>query len=117
MERLVFLPVAFALAILASPFQLSYFSFAVLAGFSIVLFDFVRGEEETFEPQYGYLSIVFGFVCLAIAFYITYSRGITFEALDQDRTFPKFVRRMPYFGVTFLTIGVVIVLKSIVNRR
>jgi len=117
MERLVFLPVAFALAILASPFHLSYFAFAVLAGLGIILFDFVRGKEESFEPQFGYWSVLLGFVCVAIAFYISNSYGITFEALDHDRTFPKLVRRLPYFGVTFLTIGAVIVIKSIFNRR
>ena len=116
MERLIFLPVAFALAILASPFHLSYLTFAILVGLGIILFDFVRGKNESFEPQFGYCSLVVGLVCLAIAFYISKSYGITFEALDHDRTVPKFVRRLPYFGVTFLTIGAVIVIKSIFSK-
>ena len=105
MERLVFLPIALVLAILVSPFHLSYFTFGILAGLGIILFDFVRGKDESFEPQFGYWSLIFGLVCLAIAFYISNSHGITFEGLDHDQTFPKFVRPLPYFGVTFLTIG------------
>lgn len=110
MERLVFLPLAFALAFLAFNFHLSYFTFAILAGLGIIVFDFVRGKEESFEPQFGYWSVLFGLVCLAIAFYISNSYGITFEALDHDKTFPKLVRRLPYFGVTLLTIGLSLLL-------
>jgi len=117
MERLVFLPVALTLAVFVAPFHLSYFTFTIVAGLGIILFDYVCGKEESFEPQFGYWSVLFGLVCLAIAFYISNKYRITFEALDHDRSFPKFVRRLPYFGVTFLIVGAVIVIKSIFSKR
>ncbi|MFY9260371.1 MAG: hypothetical protein WAO71_07690 [Gallionella sp.] len=117
MERLVFLPVAFFLVILTYPFHLSYLAFGVLMGLGIIVFDFVRGKEESFEPPLGYLLVVLGLTCLAIAFYISNRYGITFEALDHDKTFPKFVRKLPYFGVALLTMGAVIVIKSFFRKR
>jgi hypothetical protein len=65
----------------------------------------------------GYWLVVLGLACLAIAFYISNRYGITFEALDHDKTFPKFVRRLPYFGVVLFTIGAVIVIKSFFRKR
>ena len=117
MERLVFLPVALTLAVFFAPYHLSYFTFAIVTGIGIILLDYVRGKEEFFEPRFGYWSVLFGLACLAIAFYISNKYSITFEALNHDKTFPKLVRRLPYFGVTLLTIGAVIVIKSIFSKR
>ncbi|MEQ1533672.1 MAG: hypothetical protein HOO97_11310 [Sideroxydans sp.] len=114
MERLIFLP--FAIAVMAYPFHLSYFGFAVVAGFGIILVDFFRGKNESFEPTFGLLLLLIGIIFLVVAFYICNSLGITFEALDHDKTFPKLVRRLPYFGIVFLTMGIVIVAKSVIHK-
>lgn len=116
MERLIFLPFAFAIAVLAYPFHLSYFGFAVVAGLGIILVDFFRGKNESFEPKFGLLLFLIGIICLVVALYICNSLGMTFETLDHDKTFPKLVRRLPYFGIAFLTMGIVIVAKSVIHK-
>lgn len=117
MERLVFIPVGLAIAILTSPFHLTYFAFAIVVGLAITLLDFMWGNKEAFDPQFGYWSLATGLVCLVVAYYLSNDQGITFDEMVNDKTFPKLLRRLPYFGVAFLTIGTVIVIKSIFRKR
>ncbi len=47
---------------MAYPFHLSYFGFAVVAGFGIILVDFFRGKNESFEPTFGLLLLLIGII-------------------------------------------------------
>ena len=117
MKRLIFLPVALIFAAVLVPFHFSYITISIFAGIVIIFFDFFTDRDYSTKSLVGYWAIFFGVLCLAIAFYLSHISGITFEALLNDRDFPKVVRRLPSFGIAFLTIGAVIVLKSIFIRR
>jgi hypothetical protein len=115
-ERFLFLPVAFALALLVIPFHLSYIALAIIVAIAILLFDLLRGKEN-YDPQDGYWFLAIGVILLVSAYFVSSNYGISFEALDHDQSFPKLVRRLPYFGVASLTIGAIIVAKSLFIRR
>lgn len=116
MQRLAMIPLGMTVGYLSLNYHLTYFSFGILIGLSIIFVDYLHGKEHTSDPQFGYISVLVGIALLATTFFITNSYGITFEELDQDKNFSKFARYLPVFSVTFLTMGVFGVIKSISGR-
>jgi Na+/melibiose symporter-like transporter len=105
-QRLTFLPVAIVTALIAIRLDLTYVGFAILAGIVIPIVALVRGRETFASATPGYTFVVVGFVLLILAYFVCNHYGISFEALDHDRSFPKAIRRLPYLGIAFLTAGV-----------
>jgi hypothetical protein len=116
-ERLIWMIVAIVLVIVILPFHFTYVGFGIAAGLAIVLFDFTRNKRESFDSKYGYWSLIIGIFCLLVAYYVSKNYGISFDELDYDKSFFKLVRGLPFFGITFLTIGVVVITKSMLNKQ
>jgi len=89
---------------------------AIIVAIFILLFDLLRGKENS-DPQVGYWFLAIGIALLISAYFVSSNYGISFEALDQDKSFPKLVRGLPYYGVSSLTMGAIIVAKSLFTRR
>lgn len=116
MERLAFLPVVIATTIVASRLNLTYAGLAILVGILIPIVSSVRGQDMFNTPALGYALLLIGLAFLALAYFVCSNYGISFEALDQDRSFPKTVRRSPYFGIAFMTSGVTVIALTVFRK-
>lgn len=117
MERLAFLPVAIITALIAIRLDLTYVSLAILVGIVIPVFAMVRGSDMFSSSAPGYAFAIVGLALLVLAYLVCSHYGISFEALDQDRSFPRTVRRLPYFGIAFLTTGLIAIAVSIFRQQ
>jgi Na+/melibiose symporter-like transporter len=117
MERLVFLPVAIATALISIRLDLTYAGLAVLVGIVIPLVSLVRGEDMFSTATLGYLCVFLGIALLTFSYFVCNHYGISFEALDHDWSFPRVVRRSPYFGIAFLSTGATTIAISILKKR
>ncbi|MGQ3169168.1 MAG: hypothetical protein ACT6RZ_00740 [Methylophilus sp.] len=117
MDRLLFLPAALILAIVTGPYDLSYLGLAILVGIGIVIYDLIRSDGEALESHTAVWFLMIGSICLAIALYESNRYGVTFDAMNDARTFPKSIRRLPYYGIIFITVGVLVVIKSLLKEK
>ena len=117
MERLAFLPVAIFTALIAVRLDLTYVGFAILAGVAIAIVSVIRGSETFATPASGYAFVVIGAGLLVCAYFVCNHYGVSFEALDRDRSFPRAVRRLPYFGIAFLSAGIMAIGLSLFRRK
>ncbi len=117
MERLVFLPVAIVTALIAVRLDLSYVGLAILVGVAISIAFIVRGSETFATPASGYAFVVMGAGLLVCAYFVCNHYGVSFEALDRDRSLPRAVRRLPYFGIAFLSAGIMAIGLSFFRRK
>lgn len=117
MDRLFFIPLGFILAIIARPYNLTYLGTAILVGVIIVAFDCMRTESVIFRPETGTWFLIIGSAFLGIALFICDSYAITFDDLDHDKTFPKLIKRLPYIGISSITMGTVIAIKSFFRTK
>lgn len=113
MGRLVFLAFAIAAALIAHRLDLTYVGFSVAIGIMLPVLGMAR-SEATATP--GYVFVWLGIALLILAFFVCKKYGISFEALDRYRSFPKTVRRLPYYGLTFLTAGLTIIVIAIFRK-
>lgn len=117
MERLAFLPVAIITALIAIRLDLTYVGLAVLVGIAIPIVSMVREREMFSSTTPGYAFSIVGLALLVVAYFVCSHYGVSFETLDQDRSFPRTVRRLPYFGIAFSTSGVTAIAISIFLRQ
>jgi len=117
MERLVFLPVAIVTALIAVRLDLTYVGFAILIGAAIVIVSIARGDDTFATPISGYAFAAIGAGLLVCAYFVCNHYGVSFEALDRDRSFPRAVRRLPYFGIAFLSAGIMAIGLSLFSRK
>ena len=117
MERLAFLPVAIIAALIAIRLDLTYVGLAVVVGIFLPIVSMLRGNEMFSSTRSGYAFAVAGFALLIVAYLVCSHYGISFEALDQDRSFPKAVRRLPYIGIASLTSGLTAIAISIIRQH
>lgn len=117
MERLAFLPATIIAALIAIRFDLTYVGLAILAGIAISIVFMVQGRDMFSSTTPGYVFSIIGLALLVLAYFVCCHYGITFETLDQDRSFPRTVRRLPYFGIAFLTSGVTTIAISIFRQQ
>lgn len=104
--RLAFLPVAIVAALIAIRLDLTYVGLAILIGITIPIAAMVQGREMFPTTTLGYAFATIGVSLLILAYFVCNHFDISFEILDQDRSFPRAIRRLPYFGIAFLTSGV-----------
>lgn len=116
MERLAFLPIAIVTALIAIRLDLTYVGLAVLVGMAIPTVSAMRDREIRTTNATGYALIIFGLSLLLIAYFVCAHYGLSFEALDHDRSFPKAVRRLPYFGIALLTSGATAIVISVFRQ-
>ena len=117
MYNLLFLPVALILVLVTRPYDLSYLGLAILVGIAIFIYDYVRPDGEAFKPQAGIWFLIIGSVCIAIALYESNSHGITFAKMEHVKAFPKSIRKLPYYGIALITIGVLVGIKSLLKGK
>jgi len=116
MERLTFFPIAIITALISIRLNLTYVGFAMLIGLVLPITLLVRRKETYASAMPGYAFVVVGLVITLIAYLVCLHYGISFEALDQDRSFSRVVRRLPYFGLTFLSAGITALAIFLVRR-
>jgi hypothetical protein len=102
-ESFIFLPVALAIG-----FLVFHFYFMV---------DSARGKNRKIEPKVGYWILVLGYVLLLIAYFVCSNYVISFDELDQANYLPKIIRHLLYAGFAFISMGIVIVVKSFFNDQ
>ena len=117
MERFAFLPVAIVTALIAIRLDLTYVGLAIVVGIVIPIVAMVRGGGMFSSTTPGYAFAIFGLALLVLAYFVCSHYGISFETLDQDRSFPRTVRRLPYFGIAFLTSGITAIAISIFRQQ
>jgi hypothetical protein len=116
--RLAFIPAALIAVFIAVRLDLTYVGLAVLLGMAIPIVSMVRGRDMFPSATLdGSAFVIIGFALLVLAYFVCSHYGISFESLDRDRSFPKAVRRLPYFGIAFLTAGVTEIAISIFRQR
>ena len=115
-DRLLFLPVAIALGLCAAYLNLGYAGLGVLFGIAILVFDALRGQS--FAPSFGTGSALagMGLACYWGGYFYARKHGMSLDELDADRNLPKYLRRLPYYGITAITMGVVLIVLDIANR-
>lgn len=118
MERFVFLPVTIATVLIAVcfNFNLTYAGFAILVGIITPIVFLVCGKDVFSTETQGYLCIFLGIAFLILAYFVCNRYGISFEVLSHDRSFPRGVRRSPYFGIAFLSTGATTIAISILKK-
>jgi heme/copper-type cytochrome/quinol oxidase subunit 1 len=116
MDRLLFLPIAIALAIISTSFHLSNLAYGFVVGIALVIFNVLLGNKGYFELRLGFWMSVLGAVCLVVSMFLSNRHGLSFEGLLNDVNLPKFVRRLPIFGVSLTTIGIVIILTNFIRK-
>jgi hypothetical protein len=117
MERLALLAVGIVVALIAIQLNLTYVGLAVLIGIAMPVFSIVRGSDTFSSAMSAYVFVVIGFGLLVLAYFICDHYGIPFETLDEDRSFPRVIRRLPYFGIVFLTSGCTAMAIAIFRRQ
>lgn len=118
MNRVLFLPVAILAVLIGDRLHLGYIGFAILIGITIPFFSFLVGENEMLmSASFGYVLMGIGGALLLIAYSISIHYGLTFEALDQDRTFLRPIRRLPCFGIASISAGVTSIALSNFRQR
>lgn len=117
MERLLFLALAIIATLVAVRFELTYVGFAILVGFAIPVVSLVCGRDAFSSTPSGYVLMVAGVLLLVIAHLVCSQYGISFDALDHDRSFPRLVRRLPSFGIACLSSGLTTIAISAFRQR
>ena len=117
MERLAFFPLAIIIALISTRLNLTYVGFAILIGVALAIASLVRGKETYVTATPGYAFVMLGLAITLIAYFVCSHYGISFETLDQDRSFPKVARRLPYFGLAFLSYGITALAIFIFRQR
>lgn len=115
MERLITLALGLFAALVAVRLDLTYIGFAVLVGIALPLVS-LRGTDMFDSARPGVVCAIIGLLVLLLACFVCMQYGIGFEALDQDRSFPKLVRRLPFFGFAFLSSGLTAIAISILRK-
>lgn len=105
------------MAIVTGPYDVSYLGLAIFVGIGIVIYDLIRSNGEALKPHTAIWFLMIGSVCLAVALYESNKYGVTFDAINQAKIFPKSIRRLPYHGITFITVGVLVVIKSLLKEK
>jgi hypothetical protein len=116
-ERFIFLPITICCAFIVFYFHLAYFSAGVLIGIAVVLFDLVRGRDEIFNIKAGYGFLAIGIALLMAAEFVCRNYGFSFDELDHQKSLPKFVRNLPGIGVGMITMGLIIIIKSVFGAK
>jgi hypothetical protein len=78
---------------------------AAIVSVVLAILSCVFEEEPSGSSATGYLMVFVGMGLMAVAYFVGHRYGISFETLDQDRSFPKLVRRLPYFGIVCISFG------------
>ena len=116
-KRLAFLPISIVIALIAIRFELTYSGLAVLVGIALPFFDRARSRAMPIDDSHGFLWVAFGVVILGIAYLVSNHYALSLEALDHDQSFPRLIRRLPYFGIAFMTMGATILALSFLRKR
>lgn len=116
MERLSFLPCAIVIALVAHSLTLTYVGYSVAIGIFLAIVAIARKERSISPTTPGYAFVWLGIALLGLAYFVCNKYGISFEALDRDRSFPKSVRRLPYYGLSSLTAGLTVIVISIFRK-
>lgn len=103
--------------LIAIRLDLTYVGLAILVGIAMPIVSMVREGEMFRSAMPGYAFSVVGLALLALAYLVCSHYGISFEALEYDRSFPRAVRRLPYFGIALLTSGVTTIAISIFRQQ
>ena len=116
LDRLIFLPVAIALGFGAAYLNLGYAGLGVLVGIAILVFDALRGKSFAPAFETGSVLVGIGLTCYWGGYFYARKHGMSLDELDAARSFPKYLRRLPYYGITAITMGVVLIVLDIANR-
>jgi hypothetical protein len=117
MDRLAFFPVTIVIVLIAVYLHLTFVSVAILGGIVIPLFGLISGKDIFASTATGYLCSLLGIALLICAYLICNHYGISFAKLDSDRSFPRLVRRLPYYGITLLSTAATTFAISIFRKR
>ena len=117
MDRLLAIPAAIVVALLASKFDLTYVGLAVALGLVLPLSSLLCGAKVLNDPRLGYALVAAGLFFLLAAWLVCWHYGISMDELYRDRSFHRQVRGLPYFAITFLTYGVTCMLLRGIKAR
>ena len=117
LERLAFIPVAIVLASIAIYFDFTYVGFGVLIGITLPFCWALNGEKIIPSIELGGLIGLIGLACYIAAKYVALKNGLTLEELDAARKYSKFIRRLPYYSITAITTGLVLVIMGVLKKH
>lgn len=90
---------------LAIYLDLTYAGLAILFGIVFAVLASAYDEDFSRTSAAGYFMVFAGLGLLAVAWLVCNRYGISFDAPDQDRSFPKLVRRLPYLAIVCISFG------------
>lgn len=117
MERITFILVALAMASAITKLHLNYVGLAILAGITIPVVKMMFHGDDAAPSIPGYVFSMIGFALLVLAYITCQYHGISFEMLEKDKSFSKFARRLPYFGIALITYGATLAALSIFRQQ
>jgi hypothetical protein len=117
LDRLLFFPVAIAIGLGASYLGFNYVGVGVLAAIAVLVFSGLRGESFAPAFETGTALTALGLACFWGGYFYARKHGMSLEELDAARNVPKFLRRLPYYGIAAITMGVVLIVLDFANRR
>ena len=115
-DRLLFLPVAIALGLAAAYLNLGYAGLGVLVAVAILAFSALRGESFAPAFETGSVFVGIGLACYWGGYFYARKHGMSLDELDAAGNLPKYLRRLPYYGVAAITMGVVLIVLDITHR-
>lgn len=116
LDRLLFLPVAIAVGLGAAYLNLGYAGLGVLVAVAILTLCALRGKSFAPAFETGSVLVGIGLACYWGGYFYARQHGMSLDELDAARNFPKYLRRLPYYGVTAITMGVGLIVLDIANR-
>jgi hypothetical protein len=115
-DRLLFLPVAIALGLGAAYLKLGYAGLGILAGVAIFAFSMLRGQSFAPAFETGSILVGIGLACYWGGYFFARKHGMSLDELAAARSSPEYLRRLPYYGITAITMGVILMVLDIANR-
>ncbi len=115
-DRALFLPIAIGLAFIAIRYDFTYIGLGILFGVALVIYEYVK-EGETYSLKFGIIFLAIGIIGFILSLYFSSKYGLSFQELTDSREFPRYIRRMPYYSVSLLMTGMVVVIYRLLGQK
>ena len=115
MERLAIIPFAVAAALIAYGLNLTYVAISISCGIFLA-YAAIAYQRNFSSTTPGSVLIWVGIALLAIAYFVHQKYGTVFDLRGHDGSIPKMIRRLPYYGVGSIVLGLTLIVIATFRR-
>lgn len=117
LDRFLFILIGLALGMAAWYFDFGYLGLGILIGLAVPCLSVIRGASFTSSFNTGALIALTGIVCYLAAVFYCNKYGMSLAECYAASVFTKHIRRLPFYGISCLTAGIIIMIFDILGRR